>query len=134
MSLEFNQKAVDHKFYGTTIGNFTEEEKELFQIDLMMSMGFSIMTLSGDDKKLEKELNQLGMLRTHLCIQLLEIPEVMCKIMGLEKIHEMIEESKYGFSNFLKSQDENVKEHQEEIEEVVNNLKREMMFSNISMN
>lgn len=134
MSVEFNPKAVDHKFYGTTIGNFTEEEKELFQIDLMMSMGFSVMTLSGDDKKLEKELNQLGMLRTHLCIQLLEIPEVMCKIMGLEKIHEMIEESKYGFSTFLKSQDENVKEHQEEIEEVMNNLKREMMFSNISMN
>lgn len=134
MSVEFNPKAVDHKFYGTTIGNFTEEEKELFQIDLMMSMGFSVMTLSGDEEKLKDELNQLGMLRTHLCIQLLEIPEVMCKIMGLEKIHEMIEESKYGFSTFLKSQDENVKEHQEEIEEVMNNLKREMMFSNLSMN
>lgn len=134
MSLEFNPRAQDHKFYGTTIGQFTEEEKELFQIDLMMSMGFSIIHLSGDDGVLEKELNKLGMIRTHHCIQLLEIPEIMCKIMGIEKIHEMIEGSKYGFSSFLKSQDENVKEHQEEIEGIVDNLKREMMFSNISMN
>ena len=26
MSLEFNPRANDHKFYGTTIGQFTEEE------------------------------------------------------------------------------------------------------------
>ena len=112
MSLEFNPRAQDHKFYGTTIGQFTEEEKELFQVDLMMSMGFSMVHLSNkDDGEMKDELNKLGMLRTHLCIQLLEIPEVLCKIMGFEKTHEMIEESKYGFSSLLKTQDENTKEH-----------------------
>ena len=135
MSLEFNPRANDHKFYGTTIGQFTEEEKELFQIDLMMSIGFSMVHLSNkNDVEMKDELNKLGKLRMHLCIQLLEIPEVLCKIMGFEKTHEMIEESKYGFSSFLKSQDENTKEHMEEIEELVNTLKRDVMMSNISMN
>jgi hypothetical protein len=135
MSLEFNPRAQDHKFYGTTIGKFTEEEKELFQIDLMMSMGFSVIHLNGgEDEDLMKQVNELGKFRIMMCMSLLEIPEIMMKIMGLDKIHEMIEESKYGFSNFLKSQDENVEKHQEEIEEVVNNLKRDILFGNLSMN
>jgi hypothetical protein len=134
MSLEFNPKATNHKFYGTTIGKFTEEEKELFQIDLMMSMGFSVIALNGEDEDLMNQVNQLGKFRIAICMSLLEIPEILLKIMGLDKIHEMIEESKYGFSNFLKSQDENVEKHQEEIEEVVNNLKRDILFGNLSMN
>lgn len=135
MSLEFNPRANDHKFYGTTIGQFTEEEKELFQVDLMMSMGFSMVHLSNkNDEEMKDELNKLIRLRTHLCIDLLKIPEVLCKIMGVEKTHEMIEETKYSFSSFLKSQDENTKEHMEEIEELVSTLKRDVMMSNISMN
>ena len=135
MSLEFNPRAQDHKFYGTTIGQFTEEEKELFQIDLLMSMGFSVFHLSGgEDEKMMKELNDLGKFRIMMCSSLLEIPEVIFKIMGTDKIHEMIEDSKYGFSSFLKSQDENVEKHMEEIEELVSDLKRDVMMSNISMN
>ena len=135
MSLEFNPRAQDHKFYGTTIGKFTEEEKELFQIDLLMSMGFSVFHLNGgEDEKMIKELNGLGKVRIMMCSSLLEIPEVLFKVMGIDKIQEMIEESKYGFSSFLKSQDENVEKHMEEIEELVSDLKRDFMMSNLSMN
>ena len=136
MSVEFNPRAQDHKFYGTTIGKFTEEEKELFQIDLMMSMGFSVIHLNGgeDVEDLMKQVNELGKFRIMICMSLLEIPEIMMKIMGLDKIHEMIEESKYGFSTFLKSQDENVEKHKEEIENIVKEIKRESIMSNLSMN
>jgi hypothetical protein len=87
MSLEFNPRAQDHKFYGTTIGKFTEEEKELFQIDLLMSMGFSVFHLNGgEDEKMMKELNELGKFRIMMCASLLEIPEVLFKVMGIEQI------------------------------------------------
>jgi hypothetical protein len=135
MSLEFNPRAQDHKFYGTTIGKFTEEEKELFQIDLLMSMGFSVFHLNGgEDEKMMKELNELGKFRIMMCASLLEIPEVLFKVMGIDKIQEMIEESKYGFSKFLKSQDENVEKHKDEIENIVKEIKRESIMSNLSMN
>lgn len=135
MSLEFNPRAQDHKFYGTTIGKFTEEEKELFQIDLLMSMGFSVIHLNGgEDEKMMKELNELGKFRIMVCSSLLEIPEVLFKVMGIDKIQEMIEDSKYGFSKFLKSQDENVEKHKEEIENIVKEIKRESIMSNLSMN
>jgi hypothetical protein len=135
MSLEFNPRAQDHKFYGTTIGKFTEEEKELFQIDLLMSMGFSVIHLNGgEDEKMMKELNELGKFRIMVCSSLLEIPEVLFKVMGIDKIQEMIEDSKYGFSKFLKSQDENVEKHKDEIENIVKEIKRESIMSNLSMN
>jgi hypothetical protein len=135
MSLEFNPRAQDHKFYGTTIGKFTEEEKELFQIDLLMSMGFSVIHLNGgEDEDLMKQVNELGKFRIMVCSSLLGIPEVIFKIMGMDKIHEMIEDSKYGFSKFLKSQDENVENHKEEIENIVKEIKRESIMSNLSMN
>jgi len=54
--------------------------------------------------------------------------------MGIDKIQEMIEDSKYGFSKFLKSQDENVEKHKEEIENIVKEIKRESIMSNLSMN
>jgi hypothetical protein len=135
MSLETNPNAKDHKFYGKTIGEFTEEEKELFQVDLMMSMGFSFLLIIGkDNKELTDRLNELGMVRTTIIIDLLEIPEVMYKTMGFDKLTEIIEDSPYGYSKFLKSQDENIKEHQEEMDEVINDFKRESLMGNISYN
>jgi hypothetical protein len=88
----------------------------------------------GEDEKMMKELNELGKFRIMMCASLLEIPEVIFKVMGIDKIQEMIEDSKYGFSKFLKSQDENVENHKEEIEEIVNEIKRESIMSNLSMN
>ena len=53
--MNFNQKSLDHKFYGKTIRTFTELESKLFELDILMSM--SLMTnkvFGGGENKLEE--------------------------------------------------------------------------------
>jgi hypothetical protein len=122
--MNFNQKSLDHKFYGKTIGTFTELESKLFEIDLMMSM--TLMTnkvFGGENKKLEKTINEMGDIRFSICCELLGYyPEELNDTISIKTFLGEIEKSDYGYEKFLKDQQENTKLIPKEEMDIINNL------------
>ena len=124
----FNQKSLDHKFYGKTIGTFTELESKLFEIDLMMSM--TLMTnkvFGGGEKKLEKTINEMGDIRFSICCELLGYyPEELTDMVSVKTFLWEVEKSDYGYGKFLKDQEENIELiPKEDMEEIRNLLKED---------
>ena len=125
--MNFNQKSLDHKFYGKTIRTFTELESKLFELDLLMSM--SLMTnkvFGGGEKKLEETINEMGDIRLLICCELLGYyPEELTDNVSIKTFLDEIEKSDYGFFKFLKDQQENVKSiPKEDIEEIGNIIRK----------
>ena len=125
--MNFNQKSLDHKFYGKTIRTFTELESKLFELDILMSM--TLMTnkvFGGDEKKLEETINEMGDIRLLICCELLGYyPEELTDNVSIKTFLDEIEKSDYGFFKFLKDQQENVKSiPKEDIEEIGNIIRK----------
>ena len=99
----FNLKSLDHKFYGKTIGTFTELESKLFEVDILMSM--TLMTnkmFGGENKKLEKTINEMGEIRFSICCELLGYyPEELTDMVSVKTFLGEVEKSDYGFLKFL---------------------------------
>ena len=135
----FNQKSLDHKFYGKTIGTFTELESKLFELDILMSM--TLMTnkvFGGEEKKLEKTINEMGEIRFSICCELLGYyPEELTDHNSVMTFLGEVEKSDYGYGKFLKDQKENVelipKEDIEEIKNIIRE-KSEMEEQSIMWN
>jgi hypothetical protein len=122
----FNLKSLDHKFYGKTIGTFTELESKLFEVDILMSM--TLMTnkmFGGENKKLEKTINEMGEIRFSICCELLGYyPEELTDMVSVKTFLGEVEKSDYGFLKFLKDQQENIEFiPKEDMEEIRNLLK-----------
>ena len=125
--MNFNQKSLDHKFYGKTLRTFTELESKLFELDILMSM--SLMTnkvFGGGEKKLEETINEMGDIRLLICCELLGYyPEELTDNVSIKTFLDEIEKSDYGFFKFLKDQQENVKSiPKEDIEEIGNIIRK----------
>ena len=125
--MNFNQKSLDHKFYGKTIRTFTELESKLFELDILMSM--SLMTnkvFGGGEKKLEETIHEMGDIRLLICCELLGYyPEELTDNVSIKTFLDEIEKSDYGFFKFLKDQQENVKSiPKEDIEEIGNIIRK----------
>ena len=123
----FNQKSLDHKFYGKTIGTFTELESKLFELDILMSMTLmSNKMFGGDEKKLEETINEMGDIRLLICCELLGYyPEELTDNVSIKTFLDEIEKSDYGFFKFLTDQQENVKLiPKEDIEEIGNVIRK----------
>jgi predicted esterase YcpF (UPF0227 family) len=124
--MNINQKSLDHNFYGKTIGTFTELESKLFELDLLMSMTLmSHKMFGGDEKKLEKIINEMGDNRLSICCKLLGYyPEELTDNVSIKTFLNEIEKSDYGFLKFLKDQQENSKLiPKEDMEEIRNIIK-----------
>jgi len=124
----FNLKSLDHKFYGKTIGTFTELESKLFEVDILMSM--TLMTnkmFGGENKKLEKTINEMGEIRFSICCELLGYyPEELTDMVSVKTFLGEVEKSDYGFLKFLKDQQENIELiPKEDMEEIRNLLKED---------
>ena len=137
--MNFNQKSLDHKFYGKTIRTFTELESKLFELDILMSM--TLMTnkvFGGGEKKLEKTINEMGEIRFSICCELLGYyPEELTDHNSVMTFLGEVEKSDYGYGKFLKDQKENVelipKEDIEEIKNIIRE-KSEMEEQSIMWN
>jgi hypothetical protein len=124
----FNLKSLDHKFYGKTIGTFTELESKLFEVDILMSM--TLMTnkmFGGENKKLEKTINEMGEIRFSICCELLGYyPEELTDMVSVKTFLGEVEKSDYGYGKFLKDQKENIELiPKEDMEEIRNLLKED---------
>ena len=126
--MNINPKSLDHKFYGKTIGTFTELESKLFEVDILMSM--TLMTnkmFGGENKKLEKTINEMGEIRFSICCELLGYyPEELTDMVSVKTFLGEVEKSDYGYGKFLKDQKENIELiPKEDMEEIRNLLKED---------
>lgn len=107
--MNFNTKSLDHKFYGKTIGTFTELEGKLFELDILITMGFLTLTSENQNEKLKKNIDELGRIRFLICCEILGFSEEMIEIVSIENIVKRIDESEYGYGRYLIDHQENTK-------------------------
>ena len=124
--MNLNQKSLDHKFYGKTIGTFTELESKLFELDLLMSMTLTVIEESKkEDEKMKQIFDDMGIIRFSICCELLGYyPEELTDTVSIKTFLGEIEKSDYGYKKFLEDQQENVKLIPKEEMDIIKNLLR----------
>jgi hypothetical protein len=122
--MNFNQKSLDHKFYGKTIRTFTNLETKLFEVDLMMSMTLMVIEESKKgNERMEEIFKTLGTTRFSICCELLGYyPEELNDTISIKTFLGEIEKSDYGYEKFLKDQQENSKLIPKEEMDIIDNL------------